>query len=105
MIPSIFDYLPDRAEQIMKIAEQRKEGPLSRKMKIVGKGMLGFGVGTGLGIGAGALADKMYQRSKGVPVPQSRLMQIAPFVTGAMGMAYGIHKALEQEELQRVSED
>lgn len=104
MIPSVFDYLPEHAEQLMKVAE-KKESPTVARMKIMGKGILGFGVGTGLGIGAGALADKLYEKSKGKAVPRSTLMQVAPFVTGAMGMAYGIHKALEQEELNRVRED
>lgn len=104
MIPSIFDYLPERAEQIMKIAEPRRESPTLRKLQVVGKGMLGFGAGSAMGFGASALADKLYQRSTGAKIPRSRLMQVAPFVTGAMGMAYGLHKALEQEELQRVSE-
>lgn len=105
MIPSIFDYLPEHAEQLMKLAERETESPTLRKMKIIGKGMLGFGAGSAIGFGAGALADKLYERSKGHPIPRSRLLQVAPLLTGAMGLSLGLHEALKQEELNRVRED
>ena len=104
MTLSIFE-CPEHAEQIMKIAENSKGSIAKQRLNIMGKGLLGLGAGAATGVGASVLAAKLYETQKGHPIPQSFLLRAAPFVAGAMGMAYGIHKAHEKEELDSVRED
>lgn len=108
MIPSLYDFDPECVTTLMKVAAEKKKkepSPAARKGRIIAKGLLSYGVGTGLGFGASALADHLYERAKGKPLPKSRMLQAVPFLMGAGGMAYGIHKALEQEELNDVGKD
>lgn len=104
-LPSIFEYLPDQAVLLCKVAEvaeARSSGQKARSVaKTVGAGLLGFGTGSLAGAGAGMLLDKAHQAVTGQQVPLGMLAKAAPLVGGAMGLAYNVYKAQELEEMRR----
>jgi len=113
MFPSIYDYLPEHAEGIMKLAlpepppesdtpkehgdVQLPAHPALHAVKTMGGGLLGFGVGTLAGQGLHALGEHMN-------VPMGHVGAAAPLLGGLAGAAYGVYKQKELEELKRALE-
>ena len=89
------------AEELLKIAEDRKTNRGLELAKIVGTGALGLGVGTAAGMGAGYLANKAYKGG----IPRNTLLLAAPVLGAGAGIAYAMHKKKEQEAIRRVLED
>jgi hypothetical protein len=113
-LPSIFEYLPEQARDLCKVAAgphsnpvQEEPSPAQRAggvVKTVGTGLLGFGLGSLAGAGGAALLDKWHEAATGQKIPLTALHAVAPVVGGAMGLAYNIYKARELEELRRALE-
>lgn len=103
-LPSIFEYLPEQARLLCKVAEELEPTPgqkLRNVAKTVGTGLAGFGAGSLAGAGSAMLLDKWHEAATGQKIPISTLYKTAPIVGGAMGLAYNIYKAKELEELRR----
>lgn len=102
-LPSIFEYMPDQARLLCKVAEEL-ESPgkkVQNVAKTMGSGLLGFATGSLAGAGGAYLLDKWHEAATGQKIPVSTLYKAAPLVGGAMGLAYNIYKARELEELRR----
>lgn len=105
--PSIFDYLPEEASIIWKVAEAEKalpKNPIKHAIGTVGSGLAGMGVGTLAGYSAGSLLGKAYHGVTGKNIsPES--MTIPASIAGAgLGLAYQMYKAKELEELRNAAE-
>mgnify|MGYP001201137549 CR=1 FL=1 len=98
-LPSIFDYLP--AAQACRLVRQdnEKTAGAGKALKVVGKGVLGFGVGTAAGYGLAELGNKVFQASTGKSLPSNLLVPAAGLVGAGLGLAYSMYKSKEQEEL------
>ncbi len=93
------------ADELTKMAaEDAGPSPLTQKLKVLGKGMAGFGVGTLAGVGAAHLADKAHQHFTGAPISGTTLHRALPLVGAASHMAYTIYKAREAEEMANVDQ-
>jgi hypothetical protein len=91
-------------QELEKIALYEQRSPSRRTWdatKTIGTAALGFGTGTAAGLGVGHLADLISQKTTGRRVPHSLIYGIAPALGAAGGIAYAIHKATEQEALER----
>ena len=85
------------AEELLKIAEEKKEeapkkhgrlgfwGALGVGGKTIGGTLLGSGLGTATGIGAYELANYIHRKSTGQPIPDKYKMPIATFFGGLGG--------------------
>lgn len=101
--PSLFSYLSlEDGLAICKLAEGKKPSRILGAAKAVGIPLLGFTGGTVAGFGAGHLADTIHQKLMGSPIPSSYLAAVAPTLGAGLGLAYGLYKAHEMEELRRV---
>jgi hypothetical protein len=106
-LPSIFEYLPEQAVTLCKFAEEERRPPAARAgnvLKTIGTGLLGFGAGSLAGAGSAMLVDKWHEAATGQKIPTNTLYKAAPFIGGAMGLAYNLYKAQELEELRRALE-
>ena len=91
------------ADELKKMAaEEAGPSPLTQKLKILGKGMAGFGVGTLAGVGAAHAIDRAHQHFTGAPIHGQALQRALPLVGAASHMAYTIYKAREAEEMANV---
>lgn len=99
-LPSAYDYLPEYAAQLMKLAEEKpkKKSTIAPALKAVGQGALGLGVGTG----AGYLGMKGLERA-GLAGPGT-LPYLIPAAGAGLGLTYGLWKAHEREALRRAIE-
>lgn len=104
-LPSIFEYLPEQARELCKMAEAVDPPTTRQKLqnaaKVYGTGLLGFATGSLAGAGSAYLADKWYESATGKKIPTSALHVAAPLVGGAAGLAYNLYQAKQQEELRR----
>jgi len=98
MLPSFFD-------EMNKLAADEKKSPALSIAKILGAGTLGFGAGTAAGLGTGALLDLIAKKTTGQKIPKGMLYAAGPLLGAAGGIAYSVHKAREQEAIQRALED
>ncbi|WP_394831721.1 hypothetical protein LVJ94_34930 [Pendulispora rubella] len=103
MIPTLLSYLPLRdALCICKLAEDpRGKSGRGAALKSVLVPALGFMGGTGIGLGAGVLADKFHQRVTGAPIPAGVRRTLVPVLGTGLGVAYGMYKAREMEDMHR----
>lgn len=92
---------PAFAEELLKIAEDRKNSRGLELAKILGTGALGFGAGTAAGLGIGHLVNKAYKGG----IPRNTLLLAAPVLGAGAGIAYAMQKKKEQEAIRRVLED
>lgn len=103
MIPTLYGYLSVKdATAICKLAAQNK--PKSRALeavKAVGVPTLGFAGGAAIGFGVGQLADTLYSKAVGHPMPEAYLRYALPVLSGGLGLAYGLYRAHQQEDLRR----
>lgn len=93
-LPSIFDYLPDVAPVLMKIAavEAKKEEPVlfSKRTALSAlKTMVPYALGTGLGVGLGHAAIKgieALEKHRGAPlIPPDMVIKYGPMALAALG--------------------
>jgi hypothetical protein len=100
--PTLFDYLPrEAAEMLCKLAEG-KEPPSA--MKSMARAAAGMGVGTLAGIGLAHGIDKTYQHFAGRRIPAEYLFAAAPVIGGGLGLAYNLAQAHQLEEMKRALE-
>lgn len=106
-LPAIFEYLdPEAAAHLVKTAAADSTANKAfRGLKVVGKGLAGFGLGTAAGVGAGALSNKIYQAATGKEIPASMLVPAATLLGAGMGVAYSMYKSTELGELQDAIKD
>lgn len=103
--PSLFSYLsPEEGAAICKLAEEKKPSRVLGALKAVGVPLLGFSGGTVAGLGTGLAADRISQKLLGSPIPESYLKVVAPSIGGALGLAFGLYKAHEMEDVRRAIE-
>jgi hypothetical protein len=119
--PSIKQYLPEYADQMLKLAmgkhadfgdEHGTETPAPSKpksrlkevAKVMGKSVGGLTLGTLAGAGLGRGLEHG-ARALGHPIPKSLIYQYGmPAAGGALGTAYGLWKAREAQELNNALE-
>jgi hypothetical protein len=106
-IPSIFDYLPEHAENLMKYAEDHQQhgSVLKQNLKTLGKGLVGLGVGSAAGLGMGVMADMLHEKVTGKPISNKTIGAIAPILGAAAGITYNIFKSKQDEEMKRAIEN
>ena len=92
-------------DELMKCAADEKKSPAWDIAKIIGGGALGLGLGTAGGLVAGHLADRLSEGVAGSKIPKALLYAAGPLLGTAGGIAYSIHKAKEQEAIQRALKD
>lgn len=103
-LPSLFEYMPDQARALCKLAEEVERTPKEKVQgvaKALGTGLLGFATGSLAGVGSAYLLDKAFEASTGKKIPLSALHVAAPVLGGAAGIAYNLYQAKQQEELRR----
>jgi len=93
------------ADELTKLAEDKKKSPGRDIAKIIGSGLLGFGAGTAGGLAAGYLADAASKKITGRRIPHGAIHAAAPVLGLASGIAYSVHKAKEQEAIRRALKD
>lgn len=110
MFPTIFSYLPGHSDSLMKLAGlekcaegEQKKSKIGPAAKVLGKGLLGFGLGTAIGAGIGKGLDYISQKASGKPLPIHPVWGPAA-AAGGMGLMYALWKAKEQEALRRALE-
>lgn len=104
-IPSIFNYLPaDQARRLIRQDNEKTAG-VGKGLKVVAKGLAGFGAGTAAGIGLAALGNKVYHAATGEQIPADLLIPAAGLLGAGMGVAYSMYKSTELEELQNALKD
>lgn len=67
-LPSLFDYMPDQARALCKMAEEVERTPKEKARgvaKSFGTGLLGFATGSLAGVGSAYLLDKAFEASTG----------------------------------------
>jgi hypothetical protein len=102
--PTLFSYLsPEEGAAICKLAE-KKPSRIAGAAKAVGVPLVGFAGGTVAGFAGGQLADTISQKLMGSPIPPTYLKAVAPSLGGALGLAFGLYKAHEMEDLRRALE-
>lgn len=100
--PTLFSYLsPEEAVSICKLAGEKKPNLVVEALKAVGVPLVSFSGGTVAGFAGGQLADTISQKLMGSPIPVSYLNAVAPTIGGGLGLAYGLYKAHEMEDLRR----
>ena len=115
MLPSIFEYAPEVAVALLKMAavqeppldtgdgaidtedRQLPVHPALHATKAILSGAAGTGVGMLAGYGAGSLAQKL----TGNRIPASAATKAGPILGGAAGLAYSLYKNHESEEIAR----
>ncbi len=104
--PTLFEYLPfEAAVAITKLAEAKPiVSPKTHMVKTVAQGLAGLGVGTFAGYGLGEVMNRVYKGVEGKNIPHGALLPAASVLGGAMGLAYSLYKAKEQQELARAFE-
>jgi hypothetical protein len=115
--PSVFQYSPELARVLYKTAEpyqglnpaDRDEPPVDEEdrqlprhpalhaVKTIGAGL----AGTGVGMLAGRGSYELLRKATGDRIPPSPLATAMPLIGGGAGLAYGLYKQHELEELQR----
>lgn len=98
--PAMFSAFVDELQKIA-AEDEKKESPYLRMGKVLGAGALGMGAGTAAGLLAGYGADKVFGKVTGSKIPRGLLYGVAPMLGAGAGIAYSVHKAKEQEEIQR----
>lgn len=98
MLPSFFS-------EMKKLADDKKKSPAKDIAKIVGSSALGMGAGTAGGFLTGYGLNALAKKVSGQDIPRAALHGAIPILGGVLGMAYGVHKAREQEAIQRALRD
>lgn len=100
-LPTIFDYLPSEdALAIVKLAKEENTSVI--KPVLLGLGTLGGGIATGYGLGR--LANKVYEKTQGRPIPPQLLGAAGGLIGAGFSLAYARYKAEEREEMRRAIE-
>ena len=116
MLPSVFDYSPELAKVLYKTAEDyrspdpnttgdpadEEDRQLPRHPALHALGTVGAGLaGTGVGMLAGRGAYELARHISGNKMTPNMGSTIAPALGAGAGMAYGLYKHHEMEELKR----
>lgn len=88
---------PDSGEPPDLGTNELPEHPIRHALGAVGLPLLGFGAGIAAGHGAGKFIRHMTNDNISVPLVRAA----APIIAGGAGLAYGIYKEKELEELRR----
>lgn len=86
MTPSLFDYLPEEAPAILKLAGVKKRESSSR-LKTLGKALAATALGGGIGYAGG----KLLARKIGPKIPPAAVGGIAAALSGALAGAQAAH--------------